>query len=416
MLTRKWTRVILTVVLVVVLVKVCTKMRAKKEERDFSELDLHLSALVRGRSGAKKRIPPDSNHTREDNIKGSLSDGKHLNGSNLIQDSWRSRKFVNPDDPKVIDPEVEATLWMEITNHSAPQIEEMRALAYKSWTANRDGVLKFRQQLEEYKASVMNTILTQNNTKPGQQVRYSLNRDALANITSEIFDFLPKESPFSKVRFPKCSVVGGSGILVNSKCGEGIDGADFIFRCNLPDLKGFEMDVGRKSNLTTLNTISIIAKRYNFMQTMSDSKKFIRNLQGFHGYLWMPLLGLKSGLSYSMRVARLLHQSKDIPNLKLIIGNPEHFAAVQDFWRTKFLSTRISTGLYVVTLALSLCDETNLYGFWPFSRDLNLRPLKYHYYDDLDGPLSVHSLTEEFSTMLMMHKDGLLRMHLDQCT
>ena len=70
----------------------------------------------------------------------------------------------------------------------------------------------------------------------------------------------------------------------------------------------------------------------------------------------------------------------------------------------------------MVTLALSLCDETNLYGFWPFSRDLNLRPLKYHYYDDLDGPLSVHSFTEEFSTMLKMHKDGLLRMHLDQCT
>ena len=39
-----------------------------------------------------------------------------------------------------------------------------------------------------------------------------------------------QESPFSKVRFPKCSVVGGSGILVNSKCGESIDGADFIFR------------------------------------------------------------------------------------------------------------------------------------------------------------------------------------------
>ena len=81
------------------------------------------------------------------------------------------------------------------------------------------------------------------------------------------------------------------------------------------------------------------------MQTMSDSKKFFRKLQGFHGYLWMPLFGLKSGLSYSMRVARLLHQSKDIPNLKLIIGNPEHFAAVQDFWRTKFFSNRISTGL-----------------------------------------------------------------------
>nr|XP_054766003.1 alpha-N-acetylneuraminide alpha-2,8-sialyltransferase-like [Lytechinus pictus] len=415
MLTKKWIRVIVTVVLFVALVRVYTKKRTRKEEKGL-ELDIKFPALVRGRSGAKKRIPPDYNHTTVFNDKYSFSNGKNANGSSLVQDSWRSRKFVNPVDPKVIDPEAEATIWMEITNHSAPQIEEMRALVHKRWTANREGLLKFRQQLEEFKASVLNATLTQNNTQPGQKIRYSLNRDAFANVTSEIFSFLPKESLFSKVKFPKCSVVGASGILVNSKCSEQIDNADFVFRCNLPDLKGFETDVGVKSNLTTINTISIIAKRYNFMQTLSDSKKFIRTLQDFHGYLWMPLFGLKSGLSYSMRVARLLHQSKDIPNLKLIIGNPDHFSAVQDFWRTRFLSTRISTGLYVVTLALSLCDETNLYGFWPFSRDLNLRPLKYHYYDDLDGPLAVHSFTEEFSTMLKMHKDGLLRMHFDKCS
>ena len=95
-------------------------------------------------SGAKKRIPPDSNYTAELDNKYSLSGHKLPNGSHLIHDSWRSRKFVDPIDPKVIDPEVEATIWMEITNHSAPQIEEMREIAYKRWKANKEGVLKFR--------------------------------------------------------------------------------------------------------------------------------------------------------------------------------------------------------------------------------------------------------------------------------
>ena len=50
-----------------------------------------------------------------------------------------------------------------------------------------------------------------------------------------------------------CAVVGCSGILLNSYCGEEIDGHDFIIRTNLPGLRGFEADVGVKQNITTIN-------------------------------------------------------------------------------------------------------------------------------------------------------------------
>ena len=51
-----------------------------------------------------------------------------------------------------------------------------------------------------------------------------------------------------------CAVVGCSGILLNSSCGEEIDAHDFVIRTNLPGLRGFEADVGKKQNITTLNS------------------------------------------------------------------------------------------------------------------------------------------------------------------
>ena len=50
-----------------------------------------------------------------------------------------------------------------------------------------------------------------------------------------------------------CAVVGSSGILLKSCCGKEIDAHAFVMRSNLPILRGFEVDVGTKQNITTLN-------------------------------------------------------------------------------------------------------------------------------------------------------------------
>ncbi|KAI8489907.1 hypothetical protein Bbelb_322680 [Branchiostoma belcheri] len=50
-----------------------------------------------------------------------------------------------------------------------------------------------------------------------------------------------------------CAVVGNSGILRDSGCGDDIDRNDFVIRVNGAPLKTFEQDVGEKTNMTIIN-------------------------------------------------------------------------------------------------------------------------------------------------------------------
>ncbi|XP_078576845.1 uncharacterized protein LOC144862333 [Branchiostoma floridae x Branchiostoma japonicum] len=50
-----------------------------------------------------------------------------------------------------------------------------------------------------------------------------------------------------------CAVVGNSGVLLGSRCGAEIDSKDYVIRIDLPVLRGFEKDVGGRTNMTVLN-------------------------------------------------------------------------------------------------------------------------------------------------------------------
>lgn len=50
-----------------------------------------------------------------------------------------------------------------------------------------------------------------------------------------------------------CAIVGNGGVLLKSGCGDEIDAHDFIIRVNLAPIKGYNVDVGSRVNLTMLN-------------------------------------------------------------------------------------------------------------------------------------------------------------------
>ncbi|XP_078686084.1 uncharacterized protein LOC144918865 [Branchiostoma floridae x Branchiostoma belcheri] len=50
-----------------------------------------------------------------------------------------------------------------------------------------------------------------------------------------------------------CAVVGNSGVLLGSHCGNEIDSKDYVIRMGIPVVRGYENDVGRRTSMTILN-------------------------------------------------------------------------------------------------------------------------------------------------------------------
>uniref|UniRef100_A0A3B5MPX0 ST8 alpha-N-acetyl-neuraminide alpha-2,8-sialyltransferase 6 n=1 Tax=Xiphophorus couchianus TaxID=32473 RepID=A0A3B5MPX0_9TELE len=179
--------------------------------------------------------------------------------------------------------------------------------------------------------------------------------------------------PFSNKRWDTCAVIGNGGIVANSSCGKMINSADFVIRCNLPPLSdGYEKDVGTKTNLVTANP-TILFKKFE-----------------------------------SLDFESAIHP---------VFINPEYLIKLSKFWHAHGLKeARLSTGVMMTSLALELCDDVHLYGFWPFGiHPFNFKNLTNHYYDDMKPNTNFHSMPVEFSILLQLHRNGVLRLHLGDC-
>lgn len=90
------------------------------------------------------------------------------------------------------------------------------------------------------------------------------------------------------------------------------------------------------------------------------------------------------------------------------------------YWLTnKVHIKRPTTGLLMYTLATRFCNQIHLYGFWPFPRDQNQNPVKYHYYDSLKygytSQASPHTMPLEFKALKSLHDQGALKLTVGQC-
>ncbi|CAH1252263.1 ST8SIA1 [Branchiostoma lanceolatum] len=157
-------------------------------------------------------------------------------------------------------------------------------------------------------------------------------------MTKTFYDLLPDTAPFRPRRYKSCSVVGNGGILLKSGCGRDIDAADFVFS---------EDNVERLSNLLT------------------------------------------------ERRGELSVQPLFTPN--------SVFDKVERFWREQsgyeLSEARVSSGLYLVTLALSICQQVTVYGFYPSHVSPWKSYLRYHYYSPYSffsfkqiGPWGIHDM------------------------
>uniref|UniRef100_A0A8D2CHU3 ST8 alpha-N-acetyl-neuraminide alpha-2,8-sialyltransferase 3 n=1 Tax=Sus scrofa TaxID=9823 RepID=A0A8D2CHU3_PIG len=157
------------------------------------------------------------------------------------------------------------------------------------WTFNRTAFLHQRQEILQHVDVIKNFSLTKNSVRIGQLMHYDYSSHKYVfSISNNFRSLLPDVSPIVNKHYNICAVVGNSGILTGSRCGQQIDKSDFVFRCNFAPTEAFQRDVGRKTNLTTFNP-SILEKYYNNLLTIQDRNNFFLSLKKLDGaILWIP--------------------------------------------------------------------------------------------------------------------------------
>ncbi|KAM9391577.1 alpha-2,8-sialyltransferase 8F-like [Pholidichthys leucotaenia] len=213
--------------------------------------------------------------------------------------------------------------------------DKVKQLYNKTWQKNEENYQKFRTQLSANCSGFDTAIITQINTPRGAQLDYGDKR--IQTVTIDLFHRLIKEHPFLNKTWDTCSVVGNGGILANSRCGEMIDSAELVIRCNLAPLSSrYEKHVGSKTYLVTMNP-SILREKYNLLN--DHRRPFVEKL---HNYGSVLLL-----LPVSPTSMKVLYTLEDFEMpTRVVYYNPTYLHKLAIFWRSHGLkSQRVSTGL-----------------------------------------------------------------------
>lgn len=302
----------------------------------------------------------------------------------------------------------------EICEDCREEIHKVLEVYSQTWRKQEQNHHIFRSELNTCCNGFDQAIITQDNTPLGSELTFDGDKKVI-NVTREIFSTFAKEHPFSNKTLDTCAVVGNGGILLNSSCGDAIDSAQFVIRCNLPPLgENYTEDVGKKTDIVTANP-SIFFEKYE--KLLTHRHVFVDSLRIYgNAMLLTPTFCFSRNTEVLLRVFEVFQDFKS--QIQPVSLNPDYLQNLDDFWRSQGLNPakRLTTGLMMTSLALEICNDVHLYGFWPFSNPPHgLQPLTHHYYNDRLPKPGAHAMAAEFELLLKLHSRGLLKLHLGQC-
>uniref|UniRef100_A0A8D2DEX4 ST8 alpha-N-acetyl-neuraminide alpha-2,8-sialyltransferase 6 n=1 Tax=Sciurus vulgaris TaxID=55149 RepID=A0A8D2DEX4_SCIVU len=281
------------------------------------------------------------------------------------------------------------------------------------WKPQAEEYKNFRAKLASCCDAIQNFVVSQNNTPVGTNMSYEVESKKMIPIRENIFQMLPVSQPFVDYPYNQCAVVGNGGILNNSLCGAEIDKFDFVFRCNLPPTNGnVSKDVGSKTNLVTVNP-SIIMLKY---QNLKEKKaQFLQDVATYGDtFLLLPAFSYRANTGPSFKVYHTLKESK--ARQKVLFFHPKYLKQLARFWRTKGVDAyRLSTGLMIASVAVEMCENVKLYGFWPFSKTVGNIPVSHHYYDNKLPKRGFHKMPKEYNQFLHLHMKGIIKLQFGKC-
>ncbi|MCI4384929.1 hypothetical protein PGIGA_G00044530 [Pangasianodon gigas] len=294
-------------------------------------------------------------------------------------------------------------------------IDKLIANYTSKWKKQKKNIESYRSLLGKSCNAISNALVTKGNSPVGKNITYDASNKKLV-VTPALFNKFPKENPFKKAPWDSCAVVGNGGILAKSSCGKQIDSATFVIRCNLPPLSnGHERDTGNKTSLVTANP-SILFQKYHGLN--KHRRPFVEDMQLYgDALLLLPAFSFRRNTAVSLRALYSLQDLSD-SGPRAVFFNPAYLKSLAGFWRGQGIrSFRLSTGIMMASLALELCNNVHLYGFWPFgTHPYTRQPLTNHYFDNRPVNKRMHAMPAEFKALLNLHNKGVIHLHLGECT
>ncbi|EGV94696.1 Alpha-2,8-sialyltransferase 8B [Cricetulus griseus] len=305
-----------------------------------------------------------------------------------------------------------------VVDRSHESIKHSIQPASSRWRHNQTLSLRIRKQILKFLDAEKDISVLKGTLKPGDIIHYIFDRDSTMNVSQNLYELLPRTSPLKNKHFQTCAIVGNSGVLLNSGCGQEIDTHSFVIRCNLAPVQEYARDVGLKTDLVTMNP-SVIQRAFEDLVNATWREKLLQRLHGLNGsILWIPAFMARGGKERVEWVNALI--LKHHVNVRTAYPSLRLLHAVRGYWLTnKVHIKRPTTGLLMYTLATRFCNQIYLYGFWPFPLDQNQNPVKYHYYDSLKygytSQASPHTMPLEFKALKSLHEQGALKLTVGQC-
>ncbi|PIK62375.1 hypothetical protein BSL78_00694 [Apostichopus japonicus] len=215
-------------------------------------------------------------------------------------------------------------------------------------------------------------------------------------------------------RQKKCAVIGNSGILLESKCGSIIDSYDLVIRANMAPVRGYESDVGNKTDLMLVNDEML----GNLDTVLSSGPQTERERE-----IWRTLTSLNNTILWypkdtSKHTTLLQNIAKALKKKKLHVQVAFSLKDIYSDVKWKYNLWRYpSSGLYMLAVAEAVCQSTAIFGFYPYEKDDFGKKVLRHYYEKnlTNFKTWAHNFDAEYHMLMSRRDEGLIDMITNPC-
>mmetsp|Transcript_29231 Transcript_29231/g.82481 ORF Transcript_29231/g.82481 Transcript_29231/m.82481 type:complete len:589 (+) Transcript_29231:164-1930(+) len=205
---------------------------------------------------------------------------------------------------------------------------------------------------------------------PGKEL--SILKSISPAMREQLSRILPDRDIVSNTQFRSCALVGGSGILMRYEAGAEIDGHEMVLRFNSAPTKGYQEHVGSRTTYRVCN-----GEHLNFKE---GNETVIHHLKA------------RSFLRKLMLYTAL---GKAPP----LVFDPDFTSYV-----ASMLSFIPSSGYFAIMMALQVCHQISLYGFFVSDR----HGARHHYFNT-ETPSNAKRDDTEYHVTAALARSGVLK-------